>query len=41
MFGDKIGYSSTSQKDASDLYNAEVDRLVKEILDVRNFNGFS
>ena len=34
MFGKEIGYSSTQKKEASDQYNAEVDKLVKEILEV-------
>ena len=32
MFGDRISYSSTKKKDTSDVYNAEVDRVVTEIL---------
>jgi hypothetical protein len=34
MFGDRISYSSTEKNNCSDAYNAEVDRVVKEILDV-------
>lgn len=33
MFGEEIGYSSTQKKESSDVYNADVDRVVKEILD--------
>jgi len=33
MFGDRISYSSTEKNNCSDAYNAEVDRVVKEILD--------
>ena len=34
MFGEDISYSSTEKKDSSDAYNADVDKLVKQILDV-------
>ena len=34
MFGDLIGYNSTDKQQASEEYNAEVDRAVKKILDV-------
>ena len=34
MFGDRISYSSTSQKQTSEDYNGEVDAAVKKILDV-------
>jgi hypothetical protein len=37
MFGEEMGYSSTQKKESSDVYNADVDRVVKEILDVSNF----
>lgn len=32
MFGDLVGYNSTEAKDASDVYNAQVDAAVKQIL---------
>lgn len=34
MFGDRISYSSTEKNNCSDEYNAQVDQVVKEILDV-------
>ena len=34
MFGDRISYSSTCQKQTSEDYNGEVDAAVKKILDV-------
>ena len=34
MFGDLIGYNSTDKCQASEDYNAEVDKAVKQILDV-------
>ena len=37
MFGEEMGYSSTQKKESSDVYNADVDRVVKEILAVSNF----
>jgi ATP-dependent Zn protease len=33
MFGEEIGYNSTQAKESSDAYNADVDRVVKKILD--------
>ena len=32
MFGDLVGYNSTQVGDASDVYNAQVDAAVKQIL---------
>ena len=34
MFGDQVGFATTDKKHASDEYNADVDRVVKQILDV-------
>lgn len=32
MFGDLVGYNTTQVGDASDVYNAQVDAAVKQIL---------
>jgi len=34
MFGEDVGFSTVNNRDASEEYNAAVDRVVKKILDV-------
>lgn len=34
MFGDQVGFATTDKRHASDEYNADVDKVVKQILDV-------
>ena len=34
MFGDEVGYSSTGKGDTSEQYNAEIDKVVRNILNV-------
>lgn len=37
MFGDDLGFSTIDKKNASEEYNAAVDRVVKKVLDVSRF----
>ena len=37
MFGEEVGFSTVDKKEASEEYNAAVDRVVKKILDVSLF----
>ena len=34
MFGEELGFSTIGKKQASEEYNAAVDRVVKKVLDV-------
>jgi hypothetical protein len=34
MFGEDLGFSTIDKKNASEEYNAAVDRVVKKVLDV-------